>query len=72
MKTTTEQKMTIELSYEDYKHIKSLLAQSKPSRTRLTQEEKGMILFMCNRWLEEFSGDVQDDKLIESIKKKLN
>jgi len=63
--------INIELTQEQFNHVKSILAQSKPSRTRLTQEEKGMIRYMCNNWLEDYSGDEEDDKLINSILKKL-
>jgi len=63
--------INIELTQEQFNHVKSILAQSKPSRTRLTQEEKGMIRYMCNKWLEDYSGDEEDDKLINSILKKL-
>ena len=70
MNTTTEQKMTIELSYEDYKHIKLLLAQSKPSRTRLTEQEKGFITYCLNHFLEEHPY-ADDCNLAKNIIKKL-
>ena len=66
-----EQTRTLELTQTQYKHIQSILNQDKPSKTRLSQEEKGMIRYMCNKWLEDYSGDEQDDKVIRSIIKKL-
>ena len=62
---------TLELTEQQIKYVQSVLHQDKPSRTRLTSEEKGMIVFMCRKWLEDYCGNVEDDKLIKSIIKKL-
>ena len=70
MDTTTEQKMTIELSYEQYKHIQSILKQDKPSRTRLTQEEKQFIVNTLYYFLEDHPY-ADDCGLARSITKKL-
>jgi hypothetical protein len=72
MENITKETMTIELTYEQYKHIQSILNQDKPSRTRLTRDEKDMINLMCNRWDQSFSTTKEEDKLIKSIKLKIN
>jgi hypothetical protein len=71
MENITKETMTIELTYEQYKHIQSILNQDKPSRTRLTRDEKDMINLMCNRWDQSFSTTKEEDKLIKSIKLKI-
>lgn len=71
MSETTQQKMTIELSYEQYKHIQEVLKMNKPSRTRLTQDEKSMISMICHTFLEDHPY-TDDCDLVRSIIKKLN
>lgn len=63
--------INIELTLEQFNHVKQILTQSKPSRTRLTQEEKNHIIYMSQRWLEGYCSDMKDDSLCESIIKKL-
>jgi hypothetical protein len=75
-----EQTMTIEITQSQYKHIKEVLAMDKPSRTRLTQEEKGYILLLLSHECDAMAGYSDDDKddyffdrqrNINSIRKKL-
>jgi hypothetical protein len=77
----TEQKISVELTESQYKHIQSILQQDKPSKTRLTREEKDFILGLirCDEdALSEYDEqDLQDEHFQwrirnqESIKKKL-
>lgn len=66
-----EKTMTVELTYEQYKHITNILNQNKPSRTRLTKDEKGMIMIMASEWQSTFSTTTYEDELLASIRKKL-
>jgi hypothetical protein len=66
-----EEIVNIELTQAQFNHIRDLLAQTKPSRTRLTQEEKGLIRLLCNKWSKSYDSDLKEEKLIESILKKL-
>jgi hypothetical protein len=70
MKTTTEQKMTMELSYEQYKHIQEVLKQDKPSRTKLSRDEKDFITYCLNSFLSEHPY-ADEDNLAKNIIKKL-
>ena len=66
-----EKTMTVELTESQYLHIQSILKMNKPSRTRLTQNEKNMIYMMAREWRTSFSVDEEEDKLVDSILKKL-
>ena len=66
-----EQTRTIELTETQYKHIQEVLAMDKPSKTRLTQQEKDMIHHMCSNWSQMFDEDEETTKLIQGIKNKL-
>lgn len=71
MGATTEQTRTIEITQSQYKHLKEVMAMSKPSRTRLTIQEKSMIRYLCNHYLEETDQSDTID-VVRSILKKLN
>jgi hypothetical protein len=75
-----EQTRTIEITQSQYKHLKEVLAMDKPSRTRLTKEEKGYILLLLSHECDAMAGYSDDDKddhffdrqrNIDSIRKKL-
>ena len=66
---------TLELTDKQILHVQSLLNQDKPSRTRLTSEEKKYLAYIVDLWyneLEEAGGTTKEIKLTESIIKKLN
>lgn len=73
--------MTIELTETQYKHIQEVLAMNKPSKTRLTRDEKDYILSLIDGDEDALSEpdelDLQDEhyqwriRNQESIKKKL-
>lgn len=77
----TEQTISVELTQEQFNHVRTILAQAKPSRTRLTQDEKNFILALiqCDEdaLSEVDEQDLQDEhyqwriKNQESIRKKL-
>lgn len=67
----TEQKITLEVTETQYKHIQEVLAMNKPSKTRLTQQEKDMIHHMCSNWSQMFDEDEDTIELIKTIKKKV-
>jgi hypothetical protein len=66
-----EKTMTVELTESQYLHIKSILSMNKPSKTRLTQDEKDMIYLMARNWQDAYSTNDYEDELLESIRKKL-
>jgi hypothetical protein len=77
----TEEKINVELTQEQFNHVRTILAQSKPSKTRLSREEKGFILQLLDHESDALcSYDDDDDKdehyydrqrLVDSIMKKL-
>jgi hypothetical protein len=76
----TEQTISVELTESQYKHIQSILKQDKPSRTRLSQEEKNYILTLLSHECDAMAGYDDDNKdehyydrqrNIDSIRKKL-
>jgi len=77
----SEQTISVELTQEQFNHVRTILAQAKPSRTRLTQDEKNFILALIQCDEEALSEadeqDLQDKhfqwriKNQESIRKKL-
>lgn len=71
MEAVKEKTMTVEITESQYNHIQEVLKMNKPSRTRLTQSEKNMIYLMASNWQGSFSTDEEEDKLLESIRKKL-
>jgi 16S rRNA U1498 N3-methylase RsmE len=66
-----EQTRTIEITQSQYQHLKEVMAMDKPSRTRLTQQEKSMIRHMCSNFSQMFSIDTEQEQLLQSILKKL-
>lgn len=71
MEATKEQTISVELTESQYLHIQSILKQDKPSKTRLSREEKEMILHMCKKWNNLCSTEDYEDDLLKSIKNKL-
>lgn len=76
----TEQTISVELTESQYKHIQSILNQDKPSKTRLSREEKGFILQLLDHESDALCSYDDDDKdehyydrqrLVDSIRKKL-
>jgi hypothetical protein len=71
-----EQTISIELTQTQYKHIKEVLATDKPSRTRLTQDDKKTLIYLCKKLIRdiEFKEDTTEKDLdkINSIIKKLS
>ena len=77
---TKEKTMLVELTESQYLHIQSILKQDKPSRTRLSREEKNYILQLLSHEEDALcSYDNDDDKdehyydrqrNIDSIRKK--
>lgn len=78
MEAITEQKITVELTEEQYVHIQQLLKMDKPSKTKLTREEKGYIITALVHEQQAIDYDNQDDltkwrlKIIDSIVRKLS
>ena len=60
----------MELTYEQYKHIQSILKQDKKSRTRLTEQDKTFITYCINNFLAEHPY-ADEDNLAKNIIKKL-
>jgi len=77
----TEQTISVELTESQYLHIQSILKQDKPSRTRLSREEKGFILQLLDHESDALCSYNDDDdkdehyydrqRLVDIIKKKL-
>ena len=76
----TEEKINVELTKSQYLHIQSILKQDKPSRTRLSRDEKDYILTLLSHEVEAMSGYSDKDKdehyyyrqrNVDSIRKKL-
>lgn len=70
-KVMTEQTISVELTESQYLHIQAILKQDKPSKTRLTREEKGFIRYCMNHFLEEHPY-ADDSSMAETIIKKLS
>ncbi len=51
----TEQTISVELTQEQFNHVRTILAQAKPSRTRLSQEEKHTICTILKNIINELS-----------------
>jgi 16S rRNA U1498 N3-methylase RsmE len=66
-----EQTRTIEITETQYNHLKEVMEMDKPSKTRLTQQEKSMIRHMCSNWTQMFSTDTEQEQLLQNILKKL-
>jgi hypothetical protein len=66
----TEQTMSVELTESQYLHIQSILKQDKPSKTRLSQDEKQFIIYTLKHFLEDHPYS-DEQGLAESIIKKL-
>lgn len=66
----TQEKISIELTQEQFNHVKAILKQDKPSRTTLTREEKNHILWFMDIVDEDHSGHAYSD-VMKSIRKKL-
>ena len=64
--------VNLELTDEQVKHVQLLLQQDKPSRTRLTSDEKNMIIHMCSKWHEVFPTTDEDDMLLKIIINKMS
>ena len=58
----TEEKMSVELTKSQYLHIQSILKQDKPSRTRLSRDEKDYILTLLSHEVDAMSGYSDNDK----------
>jgi hypothetical protein len=62
--------INIELTLDQFNHVKNILAQSKPSRTRLTREEKNFIIYVLEGFLEDHPYS-DESGMLDTIKKKL-
>jgi hypothetical protein len=77
----TQETVNIELTLDQFNHVKNILAQSKPSRTRLSREEKGFILQLLNHESDALCSYTDDDdkdehyydrqRLVDSVRNKL-
>jgi hypothetical protein len=66
-----EQTITIEVTKSQYEHYQSVMTMDKPSRTRLTRDEKSMIHLICTKFLNDYDNGTEYDKLIQSIINKM-
>lgn len=75
-KNMAEQKITIEVTESQYKHYQAVMAMDKPSRTRLTQNEKKTLIYLCKGLIKDIEFKEYTTKKhlddINNIIKKLN
>ena len=57
-----EKTMSVELTKSQYLHIQSILKQDKPSKTRLSRDEKNYILTLLDHEVDAMSGYSDKDK----------